>query len=96
MFWVLFAAAVIIIMALGGGGGGGGGGEGISPVAHFGFPAEFHMVNEEEGEMAGIGECPQVLLGNEISFDAKSCAKGFYMIRGAALQSATLNSRRYW
>lgn len=49
-------------MALGGGGGGGAGegGRGVGPVAHFGFPAEFHLVNEEEGEAAGIGERPQV------------------------------------
>lgn len=61
IFWVLFAVAVAVVMAAGGGGSGAGGGEGAGPVAHFGFPAEFHLVNEESGEMAGIEERPQVL-----------------------------------
>eukprot|EP00903_Cladosiphon_okamuranus_P006353 g6223.t1 len=62
LFCVAFGGAVVVVAALSGGGGGGAGGEGGEPVAHFGFPAEFHLVNEEEGEMAGIGERPQVLL----------------------------------
>lgn len=66
LFWVVFGGAVVIIAALIGGvsgpgmGVGGEGGEGGNPIAHFGFPAEFHLVNEEEGETAGIGERPQV------------------------------------
>lgn len=64
VFWVMLAAAVVVVTMLGGGGGGGGegGGEGggVAPVAHFGFPAEFHLVNEEAGETVGIGERPQV------------------------------------
>lgn len=65
LFWVVLGGAVVVVAALSGGGGGGGGGqeergEGSSPIAHFGFPAEFHLVNEEEGETAGIGERPQV------------------------------------
>ncbi|CAM9566356.1 unnamed protein product [Ectocarpus fasciculatus] len=59
-FWVVLGGAVVVVAAITGDGSGGG--EGGSPVAHFGFPAEFHLVNEEEGEMAGIGERPQVLL----------------------------------
>lgn len=59
VFWVMLAAAVVVVTMLGGGGGGGGGG-GVAPVAHFGFPAEFHLVNEEAGETVGIGERPQV------------------------------------
>lgn len=58
LFWVVLGGAVVVVAAITGGGSGGG--EGGSPVAHFGFPAEFHLVNEEEGEMAGIGERPQV------------------------------------
>lgn len=60
LFWVVFGGAVVVVAALSGGGGRGAGGEGGEPVAHFGFPAEFHLVNEEEGETAGIGERPQV------------------------------------
>lgn len=60
LFWVVFGGAVAVVAALGGGGDRPGGGAGGSPVAHFGFPAEFHLVNEEEGETAGIGERPQV------------------------------------
>lgn len=61
LFWVVFGGAVVVVAALSGGGGGRGAGrEGGNPVAHFGFPAEFHLVNEEEGEAAGIGERPQV------------------------------------
>lgn len=60
LFWVVFGGAVAIIAAMTGGGGDGAVGEGSSPVAHFGFPAEFHLTNEEEGETAGIGERPQV------------------------------------
>ena len=63
MLWVVFAAAIFVVAALcDGGGGGGGGAEGarMGPVAHFGFPAEFQLVNEEKGETAGIGERPQV------------------------------------
>ncbi|CAN0210816.1 unnamed protein product, partial [Hapterophycus canaliculatus] len=64
LFWVVFGGAVVVVAALSGGGGGGEWerGEGGIPVAHFGFPAEFHLVNDEEGETAGIGERPQVLL----------------------------------
>lgn len=60
IFWVVFAAAVVVVMALGTGGDGAGGREGVSPVAHFGLPAEFHLTNGDEDEMAGIGEQPQV------------------------------------
>lgn len=67
LFWVVFGGAVVVVAALSGGGGGSGGGseqrEGGIPVAHFGFPAEFHLVNDEEGETAGIGERPQVRRG---------------------------------
>eukprot|EP00752_Nemacystus_decipiens_P014281 g12701.t1 len=56
--WVVFGGAVVVLAALSGSGGGAGG-EGGNPVAHFGFPAEFHLINEEEGETAGIGERPQ-------------------------------------
>lgn len=59
LFWVVFGGAVVVVAALSGDGGRGSGGEGGNPVAHFGFPAEFHLVNEEEGETAGIGERPQ-------------------------------------
>lgn len=63
VFWVALTVAVVLVIALGGGGRDGGGmGEGLAPVAHFGFPAEFHLVNEEEGDTAGLGERPQVLL----------------------------------
>lgn len=58
LFWVALGGAVVVVAAITGGGRSGGGGG--SPVAHFGFPAEFHLVNEEEGEMAGVGERPQV------------------------------------
>lgn len=58
MLWVVFAAAIAVVAALCDGGDGEG--AGMGPVAHFGFPAEFQLVNEEEGEMAGIGERPQV------------------------------------
>ncbi|CAM9262265.1 unnamed protein product, partial [Ectocarpus sp. 6 AP-2014] len=60
LFWVVLGGAVVVVAAITGGGSGGG--EGGSPVAHFGFPAEFHLINEEEGEMAGVGERPQILL----------------------------------
>lgn len=64
LFWVVFGGAVVVVAALSGGvmGGGGEGDreEGGIPVAHFGFPTEFHLVNEEEGETAGLGERPQV------------------------------------
>lgn len=60
LFWVVFGGAVVVVAALSGGGDRGAGAEGGNPVAHFGFPAEFHLVNEEEGETAGIGERPQV------------------------------------
>lgn len=60
LFWVVFGGAVFVLAALSRGGGPGPGGEGGEPVAHFGFPAEFHLVNEEKGETAGIGERPQV------------------------------------
>ncbi|CAM9461081.1 unnamed protein product, partial [Ectocarpus sp. 13 AM-2016] len=60
LFWVVLGGAVVVVAAITGGGSSGG--EGGSPVAHFGFPAEFHLINEEEGEMAGIGERPQILL----------------------------------
>lgn len=58
LFWMVLGGAVIVVAAITGGGSGGG--EGGSPVAHFGFPAEFRLVNEEEGELVGIGERPQV------------------------------------
>lgn len=60
IYWTVFTAIVAVILALGGGAGGGERGEGLTPVAHFGFPAEFHLINEETGEMAGAGERPQV------------------------------------
>lgn len=60
MFWVALALVVMVTMALGGGGRDGGGGDAGAPIAHFGFPAEFHLVNEDVGEMTGLGERPQV------------------------------------
>lgn len=60
IFWVGLVAAIVLVLALGGGGRGRGSGEGESPVAHFGLLAEFHLVNEEEEEMADVGERPQV------------------------------------
>ncbi|CAM9953363.1 unnamed protein product [Scytosiphon promiscuus] len=64
LLWVVFGGAVVVVAALSGDGGYGGWerGEGGVPVAHFGFPAEFHLFNDEEGETAGLGERPQVLL----------------------------------
>lgn len=70
LFWVVVGGAVVVVAVLSGGFNGGGVGVGVGvggergegghPIAHFGFPAEFHLVNEEEGETAGIGERPQV------------------------------------
>lgn len=60
VFWVVLGVVLAVVIALGGGGQGQGGGEGASPVAHFGFPAQFHLVNGEEGDMTGLGERPQV------------------------------------
>lgn len=61
IYWASFTAIVAVILALGGGAGGGERSEGLAPVAHFGFPVEFHLINEEIGEMAGAaGELPQV------------------------------------
>lgn len=57
IFSLGFAAAVVVALAVGGDSG-----EGATPVAHFGFPAEFHLVNEEDSGNAGMGraERPQV------------------------------------
>lgn len=69
MFWVVFAAAIVVVAALSDDGGGGGGeGARVGPVAHFGFPAEFQLLNEEEGDMAGIGERPQVCVFVRVAF----------------------------
>lgn len=62
ILWVALVTMVVVVMALGGGGSGQGGGEGEEPVAHFGFPAQFHIVHEERGEMTGLGERPQVII----------------------------------
>ncbi len=74
-FWVVFGGAVAIVAALNGGAGDGGVGEGSKPVAHFGFPAEFHLTNEEEGETAGIGERPQVRCVSCTVVKSLICAK---------------------
>lgn len=60
IYWTVFTAIVVVLLMLGGGAGGGERGEGLTPVAHFGFPAEFHLINEEIRETAGAGERPQV------------------------------------
>lgn len=63
VFGVGFVVVIVLALSVGGGGGGGGGGgAGESPVAHFSFPAEFHLVKEEEGGPGCLGERPQVRL----------------------------------
>lgn len=52
-----FFAAIVVALAVGGDSG-----ERATPVAHFGFPAEFHLVKDEDSGSMGMGraERPQV------------------------------------
>ena len=73
MFWIVFGAAIVVIATLcDSGDGGGGDGAGVGPVAHFGFPAEFQLLNEEEGNIAGIGERPQVCVSARCRLSVRS------------------------